>query len=272
MTAEIVERVLRSARYRDVDRNLVERLAGEEVGRSRTSDEAVKRVKRRLHQAVGAFRGRAPSDPLRAAREAWSGDMTSATFREACAHVLRSHASTSERTPFLDSLWPAIWALTGTPRRLLDLGCGLGPVALPWMGLDRRAHYIAVDVDGRPLSVVDAFLDLVAQPHEVREADLAGGLPEASADVALLLKLVPTLDRLDAAAAARLLNGLDVHHAVVSFPRRSLAGRGKGMEATYRERLDRLVGACGRVSAVAETSVPNELVFVVTLQPRQPRG
>lgn len=265
MTAEIVERVLRSARYRDVDRTLVERLADEEVGRSRTSDEAVKRVKRRLHQAVGAFRGRAPRDPLRAVRAAWHADPEGPAFREACLDVLRGHASTRERIPYLGAFWAQIWARTGTPRALLDLGCGLGPLALPWMGLHRGARYVAVDVDGRPLSVVHAFLDLVGQPHEVREADLVVATPDASADVALLLKLVPTLDRQGPAAVARLLDELDVRHAVISFPRRSLAGRGKGMEATYRQRLGALVEASARVRAVAEASVENELVFVLTL-------
>lgn len=267
MTADIVERVLRSARYRDVDRTLVERLAGEEASRSRSSDEAVKRVKRRLHQVVGAFRGRATADPLRAVRDAWSGDLRSATFREACADVLRAHASTRERVPSLDGFWSGIWSITGTPGRLLDLGCGLGPLALPWMGLARDAHYMAMDVDGRPLSVVVAFLELVGQPHEVREADLVGAAPSEPADIALLLKLVPTLDRQEPTAAARLLATLDVGHAVISFPRRSLGGRGKGMEATYRERLAALVEGCGRVSAVAESSVSNELVFVLTLEP-----
>lgn len=268
MTTEIVERVLRSARYRDVDRNLVERLAGEEVGRSRSSDEAVKRVKRRLHQAVGAFRGRASADPLRAVRAAWHGATDDAPLRDACADVLRGHASTRERVPYLAEFWSDIWSIAGTPGRLLDLGCGLGPLGLPWMGLSRDAHYLAADVDRRPLAVVDAFLDLVGQPHEVRELDLVAVGPGVPADVALLLKLVPTLDRQDPTAAVRLLAALEARHAVVSFPRRSLGGRGKGMEATYRQRLASLVEACGRVREVGEASVPNELVFVLSLEPR----
>jgi hypothetical protein len=39
------------------------------------------------------------------------------------------------------------------------------------------------------------------------------------------------------------------------------------MERTYRDRLERLVAEAGRVQAVAEASVPNELVFVLTLDP-----
>jgi hypothetical protein len=39
------------------------------------------------------------------------------------------------------------------------------------------------------------------------------------------------------------------------------------MERTYRERLARLVADVGRVRDVTETSVPNELVFVLRLEP-----
>jgi hypothetical protein len=87
--------------------------------------------------------------------------------------------------------------------------------------------------------------------------------------VALLLKLAPTLDRQDPGAAVGLIRGLNVRHAVVSFPARSLGGRGKGMEDTYRARLQQLVDDGdddgGRVRGVVDVSVSNELIFVLTL-------
>jgi 16S rRNA (guanine(1405)-N(7))-methyltransferase len=262
MSAEIVERVLRSTRYRDVDRSLLVRLADEELQRARNADDAVKRVKRRLHQAVGAFRGAARHDELAAA---WSGDLTAPAFRAACADALRSHASTRERLASLDGFYAGMWSVTGLPGRILDLGCGLNPLTLPWMGLGREAIYLASDVDRRPLAAVDSFLDLVGQPHRADVRDVVTSPPTEDAEVALLLKLVTTLDRQDPAAAARLVRALRVNHAVVTFPRRSLGGRGKGMERTYRARLDRLVADAGRVTAVTEASVPGELVFVLSL-------
>lgn len=264
MTAEIVERVLRSSRYRDVDRTLLARLAAEELPRARNADDAVKRVKRRLHQAVGAFRGASRTPAIAAA---WTGDLADFTFRAACADALRGHASTRERLSHVEAFYAGIWAHTGTPARILDLGCGLGPLALPWMGLAPDTIYVASDVDRRPLATVAEFLELVGQPHRVDVRDLVADAPEDTADVALLLKLVTTLDRQDPEAAARLLRGLRVEHAVVSLPARSLGGRGKGMERTYRDRLERLVADTGRVRTVAEASVPNELVFVMTLDP-----
>lgn len=261
MITEIVERVVRSSRYRDVDRSLLSRLAAEELPRARNPEDAVKRVKRRLHQVVGAFRG-APQ--RNAIEEAWNGDLTSPAFREACTDALRAHASTRERIPHLEAFYAGIWAHTGVPARLLDIGCGLNPLALPWMGIGDAA-YLATDVDQRPLDTVGAFLELVGQPHEVRTGDVVTEPLIDEADVALLLKLVTTLDRQDSEAAARLLRSLRVRHAVVSFASRSLGGRGDGRERMYRARMERLVAEARRVSAVAEASVSNELVFVLTL-------
>src|SRR6266480_1955048 len=52
----VVGRVTESRRYRVVDPAVVRRVATEELRRARSADDAVKRVKRRLHQAVGAYR------------------------------------------------------------------------------------------------------------------------------------------------------------------------------------------------------------------------
>lgn len=266
MTTEIVERVLRSTRYRDVDRAMVARLAADELPRAHSVDDAVKRVKRRLHQAVGAFRGALRRDTLAGVRATWNGDPADPAFRAACSTVLGAHASTRERIEHLASIYPAIWSRTGVvPRRVLDVGCGLHPLSLPWMGLPSDASYTAVDVDHRPLDLAGEFLGLVGQPHRVEVRDIVTDIPAEGADVALLLKLVTTLDRQDPASAARLLQGLDVRHAVVSFPAHGLSGRGHRVERTNRRRLESLVSEAGRVSTVAEASVPNELIFVLTL-------
>lgn len=259
MTAEIVDRVRASPRYRTVDRALIGRLAAEELPKARSVDDAVKRVKRRLHQAVGAFRtGR------RSSAVGWPAH-DQAALRESCLAAMRQHASTRERAPHLETFYAPIWEVTGRPGTILDLACGLNPLALPWMGIG-DATYHATDVDSATLEVVGGFLEATGQPHTVGVRDLVSDLPTTAADVALLLKLVTTLDRQDPHAANRLLRAIRVDHAVVSFAARSLGGRG-GHERTYRDRLERLVDEAGRVGKVAEASVPGELVFVLELEP-----
>lgn len=267
MVDEVVARVGRSRRYRDVEESLVQRLAEVELARSRTPDEATKRVKRRLHQAVGAFRGEASRQLLAELTETWGGHLHNERFRAACRRALGSHASTRERLAVLHRFYDQTWSAVGAaPERLADLACGLNPLALPWMGLASTATYRACDADRRPLSLVAAFLELVEQPHQVASCDLLA-LPEPEpVDVVLLLKAVPTLDQQDATAAERILGAYPARHAVVSFPARSLGGRGKGMERTYRDRFERLAHGLGaRVASVREASVPGELVFVLEL-------
>lgn len=256
MSSEIVERVRRSSRYHAVDPALVARLAAEELPKARNVDDAVKRVKRRLHQAVGAFRGRT-------APGSWPADQSA--LREACLVAMRRHASTRERLPHLETFYPRIWERTGLPSRVLDLGCGLNPLSRPWMGIG-AAEYRASDVDAGVLETVAGFLDALGHPHAVESRDLIVHPPTHVADVALLLKLVTTLDRQDPDAAHRLLRTLRVRHVVVSFATRSLGGRGNHARA-YRDRLERLVAESGRVRDIAEASVPNELVFVLALDP-----
>lgn len=263
MIEEVAARVATSRRYRDVDRGLVERLAGEEVPRARNADDAVKRVKRRLHQAVGAFEGRRVS--LEAIRAAYDGNLGTPAFRAACRAALAGHASTAERADHLEALGAVVQANATGALRLLDLGCGLGPLALPWYGLDREATVTAIDVDGRALATAREFLALISQPHIVREQDLVADATTPPADLALLLKLVTTLDRQDPVAAERLIRGLRAARAIVSFPARSL-GRGRPLD--YRRRMDQLLSALGdRVSRTEEASVHDEIVYVLSLAP-----
>lgn len=271
----VMQRVLRARGYRTLDPALVERIARDEARRgSRGGDaEVAKRVKRRLHQAVGAYAaGRLPADDLAAMAAAWDGSLDDPALRRACRTLLVRHASTRERLPVVEAFYAPLWRLTdGVPSTLLDLGCGLHPLSLPWMGLVPGATYHAVDADAAQLHIVDRALTILGVTHTVTRLDLAAEAPPPlpAADVALLLKLVPLLDRQDPSAAVRLLRALAARHAVVSFPARSLGGRGKGMERTNRGRLQTLLADLGpRVTAVAEASVPGELVFVLTLAPR----
>ncbi|HIG3790825.1 TPA: RmtH family 16S rRNA (guanine(1405)-N(7))-methyltransferase, partial [Klebsiella pneumoniae] len=57
--------------------------------------------------------------------------------------------------------------------------------------------------------------------------------PAEAGDLALIFKLLPLLEREQAGSAMALLQSLNTPRMAVSFPTRSLGGRGKGMEANY---------------------------------------
>src|SRR5687767_1641323 len=126
--AEVFARVLRSRRYGTVAPEVVARLAAEEAPKARNLAEAEKRTKRRLHQIVGAYTVEPAYDRLLASLRA-AHAAGPAAFRQACATTMQQHASTRERLPILEHFYRDIFALTGPPASLLDIGCGLNPLA-----------------------------------------------------------------------------------------------------------------------------------------------
>src|SRR5262245_17166809 len=133
--AEVVAAVLRSRRYRTVARPTVERLAQAAlVAAGGDRKEAVKRTKRRLHEAFGAFLPSPPPyDRLAAAVDAAVAAGDDEAVRGTLLRAMGFHASTQERLPVLDRFYADIFAVTGEPASLLDVACGLNPLAVPWM-------------------------------------------------------------------------------------------------------------------------------------------
>jgi len=68
------------------------------------------------------------------------------------------------------------------------------------------------------------------------QQDVAGQPPTKKADIAFILKTLPVLEMVDKTAVTRLLDNIQADYLLISFPTRSLGGRGKGMVQNY-ERL-----------------------------------
>lgn len=215
-------------KYRDLAPELLDRVWREACAIERKPADALKRAKRALHQLHSAF---VQERELAAAERAFTTEANERTLARA---VLACHASTRERLATIEPLAAELRARLGTPRSVLDLGCGLHPFALPWLGLPRDAPYHARDVDRRMLALVERYFARLGQAGSVAAVDLvADDAPLPAADVALLFKLLPTLERQQPGRSARLLERLDVRAAVLSFPTRSLGARAKGMAAHY---------------------------------------
>lgn len=261
----IVDAVLVGRNYRWIARDLLGRLAAAALVGSRSEADAVKRTKRRLHQIFGAYLwDLRPVVALGRLRDALASG-GQAELRAACRDLLAQHASTRERLPILDDFYGAIFARTGVPRVLMDVACGLGPLALPWMNLPTGATgttYLAYDIDQRLITVVDGFLTLCGVPHVAALRDAVAAPPNEPVDVALLLKSAPCLEQQGRGSTRALVTALNASHVVLSFPTRSLGGARKGMPAHYRLQLDGMLA--GTPWNVEELRFPSEQVFVLS--------
>jgi 16S rRNA (guanine(1405)-N(7))-methyltransferase len=129
------------------------------------------------------------------------------------------------------------------------------------MGLPDDAVYAGVEIDRALVEFLRAALDRLGVTHDLRVGDLLGERDLPEADVALALKLLPTLEQQRAGAGAEVLFALPAPVLVASFPRRSLGGRPKGMDESYTRGFEQVLA---REGARAERiELPGELVYVV---------
>jgi 16S rRNA (guanine(1405)-N(7))-methyltransferase len=258
---ELVVAVRKSAKYGRVCEDVVRGVGERELAKGRRLKDAVKATKKKLHQVGGAY--------LEGGMDyaAWLDDLREASgnegnFRWACAQVMRHHASTKERFQVLDEFYATVLAGLPPVRSVLDLACGLDPLAIPWMGLPDGATYHAYDIYEDMVDFLRAFMKLTQVRGQALACDVLQSCPLPKVDLALVLKSIPCLEQIDKAAGARLLDAIDADYLLVSFPVHSLGGREKGMPTNYEARFRELVA--GKDWAIKRFEFATELAFLIS--------
>jgi len=263
--AELMDTVLASAKYKEISPDLVRRIGWREIARRTNLKEAVKNTKSKLHQVGGAY--------FVSSKEyaGWLNDLkqlvSDAQQSELLAYlatIMRHHASTRERLPILDQFYQSLLADLPPIHSVLDLACGLNPLALPWMHLAEPVEYYACDIYQDMISFLREWLALLNIAGQVQVCDLVQTCPTQHVDLALLLKALPCLEQIDKTAGFRLLQNIRAKYIIVSFPIQSLGGKGKGMEANYEAHFRTLSADTGW--SIKRFEFATELAFLITKQ------
>jgi 16S rRNA (guanine(1405)-N(7))-methyltransferase len=260
--SRLVQAVGASAKYRPICHELVEHIGRQELAKRRNLREAVKATKNKLHQVGGAYL------PDQARYAAWLAELRAvqqpADLRPLCRKIMEAHASTRERLPILDEFYATTLADLPSVRSVLDLACGLNPLALPWLPLAEGATYWAMDIYEDMMAFVRDFLALplagVRGQTQARDVLQLGPLPRV--DLALILKAIPCLEQMDKAAGARLLDVIRADYVLISYPAHSLGHRDKGMVANYEARFRQLLTS--RPGQVRRFQFSGELAFLIS--------
>jgi 16S rRNA (guanine(1405)-N(7))-methyltransferase len=273
---ELVQSVRSSKKYDSVSEDLIRGIGQRELAARRNLKEAVKATKNKLHQVAGAYLDARPpysrwlellgssveSSSAQVERDNSTLNTQHSSLQLACRELMRHHASTRERLAILETFYASTLATIGPVRSVLDVACGLNPLAIPWMPLAAGAAYYACDIYADMVAFLNGFFALAGVAGQAQVCDLVAGPPHVQVDLALVLKALPPLEQIERDAGRRLLRAIRARHMLVSFPAHSLGGRGKGMVEHYEQRFRALVDAEGWV--VERFVFPTELAFLVT--------
>lgn len=258
--ARIEAELRKSRNYARVCDAVLQRVAEWAARREAPFKEQVKSAKRKLHQVCGAFLRNNEFKYLGKALADRIAGITS--DKEFVATVIGLHTSTSERAPVYPEFWDRVFERAGIPHSIVDIGCGLNPFTLPWQRLPVELEYHALDLDTGLAELINTWFGL----HErVRLAIACDVLypPPVTAEIALLMKLLPTLEQQEKGSGARILRGLDCGMAVVTFPLATLSGRDVRMEDHYRRYMENLLSDLALHSE--RLALGSELVYFIEL-------
>ncbi len=187
-----------------------------------------------------------------------------AQFPEIARQLAALHVSTAERLPHLADFLNGLLPHLRNAGTILDAGCGLLPLLLPLGAELRPAVYTALDRDRSSVETLSRWAAATRLPFlESRQWILADGwpdLPLATHDVALLLKLVPVIDRQERDRLP-LLARVPARRLVLSGSRTAMVKR-RSIERRERAVLGRFLDALPH-RPVAEFQTGDEFILVV---------
>jgi 16S rRNA (guanine(1405)-N(7))-methyltransferase len=260
---EIMTEVLSGSKYRALAPGFVERVSRQEILKERSHKETVKAVRGKLHQAGAAYQEAGiPYESLTQRLAEMGPQPSMEEWRTFSREVMKNHASTAERLPIVEEFFSISLADIGPVHSVLDLACGLNPLAFPFMPLAEDVTYLAGDIY---LDMVD-FLNKAFQKMPVQgqafPLDLAAETPQQQVQVAFLLKTLPCMEQQVKDSGRRLLTELQAEHLLVSFPIASLGGRSKGMAEHYDAYLQNAIA--GRPWKVKRFDFAAELAYLIS--------
>ncbi|MFW5714600.1 MAG: hypothetical protein ACOCYU_08005 [Brevefilum sp.] len=261
--SRLVEIVQSNRKYQSITQELIQHLAQDAFHRGLRGKPAVKDVRNKLHQIGGAyFRKKPDYQELKLALKELPHNPKSVQITNYCRETMKIHSSTKERIPILDNFFKTCLAPLAPVTSVLDLACGLNPLAIPWMPLSENCTYFGCDIYLDLLDLVQEFLKHINFKGWAKPCDLISEIPDQKAQVALLLKSIPCLEQVDKSIAKRLLQSIKADHILVSFPVSSLGGQKKGMPDFYREHFYEILK--DKNWRVLEFLFDAELAFLVT--------
>ena len=263
--------ILDARKYRAIHPGLARDIAASELAKGRSPKEAIKAAKSQLHQSASSYirrnlnfedsLGQLQTAVDAANRASNGGPSADPTVRTHLRHFMASHASTHERLPLLDSLYPQLFQRLPPVRSVLDVACGLHPLARPWMPLPPDISYFALDIFSDQILFLNRFFQLMGYAGTAVQRNALDGMSAPAADIAFLLKTLPCLEQIESGAGERLLHQIDAPVLIVSFPNHTLAGRKQGMAQHYAANFLSLIKKAGWQAD--SLSYPSELVYIV---------
>ena len=193
--------------------------------RSEAYKKIIREIRGSLHKMHGSFQTTKRSKRVEYLEQLATNKEDVLTVHE---NILATNRSTKERLPLYPQLYKKIFAITGKPKTILDLGCGLNPFSFPFMELNKVTYY-AYDIDESELADIQLYF---RQHKQIEGKVTSKNLQDVNlqtlprADIAFVFKAVDPIERGKGHKwTERLLKQLPAKWIIISFATKTVSGK-----------------------------------------------
>lgn len=195
-----------------------------QFSRSKEHDAIVKEVRVDLRKLYGVFINNDYGK-----RKKLLEELKEDSSVEAHNKLLKLHRSSNERLGSYGEAYGQIFEITGKPKKILDLACGLNPLSYPY--LECEPEYIASDLSEEDMKFIDAYFKIMKIKGKAVFLDLVKAKEEELAklskdvDITFLFKALDSMEFVEWNSSKRIISSLKSKWIVVSFPTKSIGGK-----------------------------------------------
>jgi len=258
----LVRFVLAKKKYSQIDRGLIAAIVNQELSKGRKDKETRKAILGKLHQIGCVYFEQQPAyKKWETALSNLPDDLQAQVTRDFCIRLMQQHHSTHERLYILQDFFQQTLAPIQPIPSILDLACGLNPLALPWMPIKRNVQYYGCDIFNDMTQFLQQFATHFHLAGEFTTCNIFDSSFSTRVKVAFLLKPLPCLEQIQKGFAPALLRKIPAEFILISYPISSLSGRSKGMKETYSMQFKSLIETLGWT--YQSFSFSSEIAFLV---------
>ncbi|MBI2662876.1 hypothetical protein HYX11_05455 [Candidatus Woesearchaeota archaeon] len=229
-------------------------------------EKIVKEVRAKLRRMYGLFRVEEEVKKREGLFKEWT-DTNAKRRGVILKEILGTHSSTKERLPFYQKLYQRIFTITGKPKSILDLACGINPFSCEYMYLNNVKYY-AYDLNEGEIKLLNNYFNLKhkenknfigkAEAFDLLHWEKLAVLEQA--DVCFLFKIVDVLDAGKGHKISELvISNVPTKFVAVSFATKTMSG--KEMNAPERKWMDWMCKRLGFSYKVLKFE--NEIFYVI---------
>ena len=164
------------------------------------------------------------------------------------------HKSTKERLNDYELVKKIISSLN--PKSVLDLGCGLNPLAIA----TSKIFYHAYDIKSEDLEIVKLFFEKNKISGDIHHADIRAVNNFPQVDLCLMFKLLDILGNDKSEIAESLIKKINAKYFIISFATRTLSG--KSMNRPYRRWFEKVTHKLNLSYKIERTN--QELFYIIS--------